>query len=349
MGGSTNQKNFGKVKLPSVAVIILNWNGWKDTIECLDSILRIEYPSYQIIVVDNGSSDDSIEELKDWISGLKGFILKSYKEIIALAENYASFEQKLACDVITEDNISIPLILLETNSNRGYSGGNNVGLAWAMATKYEYALILNNDVRVEANIIANLINAAVESNADVVGALIKDSDGKEVLFAKSFYPYMLLYSESNDRVPSDKWWITDQVNGSAMLVSRGLLLNRWQSLGYFLDESLFLYCEEIELAMWCRAAGKMSIIAGNAIVYHKVSKSFGGKGKPLQFYYLTRNRILIARRYLGPSSTLLFSIIYIPFRVIRAGMYLMNRRPSITKAILQGLLDGYEGKSGQKP
>jgi len=54
---------------PKVAIIILNWNGWKDTVECLESVFRIDYPNYQVVVVDNGSNDDSVEKIKDWADG----------------------------------------------------------------------------------------------------------------------------------------------------------------------------------------------------------------------------------------------------------------------------------------
>jgi len=54
---------------PKIAIIILNWNGWKDTIECLESVFRNTYPNYQVIVVDNGSSDDSMENIKAWAEG----------------------------------------------------------------------------------------------------------------------------------------------------------------------------------------------------------------------------------------------------------------------------------------
>jgi GT2 family glycosyltransferase len=54
---------------PKVSIIILNWNSWKDTIECLESVFRIDYPNYQVIIVDNGSTDDSVEKIKEWAEG----------------------------------------------------------------------------------------------------------------------------------------------------------------------------------------------------------------------------------------------------------------------------------------
>jgi glycosyltransferase involved in cell wall biosynthesis len=62
-------KNKDTQERPKVAIVILNWNGWKDTIECLESVFRNTYPNYQVIVVDNGSTDGSIEKIKAWADG----------------------------------------------------------------------------------------------------------------------------------------------------------------------------------------------------------------------------------------------------------------------------------------
>jgi len=73
-------------KWPKVAIIILNWNGWKDTIECLESVFRNTYPNYQVIVVDNGSTNGSMEKIKDWAEGKQEFIIpvKKQKEAVIL-------------------------------------------------------------------------------------------------------------------------------------------------------------------------------------------------------------------------------------------------------------------------
>jgi len=64
MGEDINSINSTQATFPKVAIIILNWNGWKDTIKCLESVFRIDYPNYQVIVVDNGSTDDSVEHIR---------------------------------------------------------------------------------------------------------------------------------------------------------------------------------------------------------------------------------------------------------------------------------------------
>lgn len=332
---------------PKVAIIVLNWNGWRDTIECLESLQRITYPNYQIIVVDNGSTDGSVEALRQWISK-RGWIFPEITlQMLAQARSYANFEFVCTCIMPKDEGSCCQVVLLETKSNRGYSGGNNVGIAWALADQCDYFFILNNDTRVDSGILNVMVQVARESNASVVGALIKDFEDGSVLFVRSSYPLMLLLSDSQKKLPDDEWWYTDRVNGAGMLLTRELLTERWQSLGCFLDESLFLYSEEIELGLWCRRTGRRSVIAGNAVVYHKLSKSSGGKGKPLQFYYITRNRILIARKYLSPVTKLLFFVIYSSLRFLRAGMYAAQGRRAVAEAIMQGVVDGYKGRSGR--
>ena len=295
---------------PKISIIILNWNSWRDTIECLESLGCSTYPNYQVIVVDNGSKDESVTHIR-----------KVYP--------------------------NLPLI--ETGKNLGYAGGNNVGIRYALDQGAEYILILNNDTKVEPTTLTTMVEVAKETNASVVGALVKDNSDGKVLFARDSYPTMFFYSKPHPYDPSKRWWPSDRVEGSAMLLSRDLLLERERSVGHFLDETLFLYCEEIELALWCRKLGRKSVVAGEAVVYHKLAKGSGGKGNPLQFYYLTRNRVLLARRYLRRVLGILFTLSYSLWRIIRAGMYQVQGRREVAQAILRGLLDGYRGKTGPKP
>ena len=364
---------------PKVAIIILNYTGWKDTIECLESVLRNDYPNYQVIVVDNGSPNNSMEYIKAWAEGRQEVLTPEpghplynlshppVKKPISYIY-YTREEAEKGGDFKLEERITegwqkqrkffnnkelistslYPLIFIQTGENLGFAGGNNVGIRYALKQRAEYVLILNNDTQVEKNILLAMVEAAQENEAGVVGAVIKDANTKNILFIKSFYPYMFFYSEPQRSIPKNKWWLTHQVNGSAMLLHKDLLIERYRELGYFLDASLFLYCEEIELAMWCLQKKIKSIIAGEAIVYHKVGTSSGGRGKPIQFYYLTRNRVLLAHRYLGGLFRILFAASYLFWRIIRAGMYITQGRWEVSRAILQGLLDGYRKKIGPR-
>lgn len=334
---------------PKIAIVVLNWNGWKDTIECLESLEKINYSNYQVIVVDNGSQDNSLTYLEQWCSK-KGTTLDEdvFIKTISMAKKYSSSFRVVA--VVASKQGATRYILLDSGYNRGYSGGNNVGLAWALAADCDYVLILNNDTIVHPDFLNNMVEAVFQSGASIVGALIRDIDSKEPLFVKSSYPIMFFISEPQINIPDQNWWISDRVDGSAMMLSKDFLLERWQSLGYFLDESLFLYCEEIELSMWCRRTRKKSIVARNAVVYHKLGAGMGGRGHPLQFYYLTRNRILLSRRYFldDPLVFTCFFLCYPLWRLVRASIYFIQGRPNIAWAILYGLLDGFKGRQGRR-
>ena len=109
------------IDLPRVTIIVLNWNGRDDTLACLSSLSELDYPSYEIVVVDNGSGDDSVEAIR------------------------ASFPR---------------VTLVETGENLGYVGGNNLGLEYARAAKADYALLLNNDTEVAPDFVHMLVDAA---------------------------------------------------------------------------------------------------------------------------------------------------------------------------------------------
>lgn len=336
----------GNATWPKVAIIILNWNGWRDTIECLESLRQLTYQNYQVVIVDNGSTDESVSRLLNWLdaNGQAGWNVS--EDVFACASQYASFEHIYSGTISSNNSGNVPITLLQSGHNLGYAGGNNVGLAWALAQGCEYALILNNDVKVDPKLLDNLVDVAAETGASVVGAVIKDFSGTRPLFVQSFYPTMVFFSERQSRVPRSKWYSTDRVEGSAMLLSKALLLERWRTFGYFLDPSLFLYCEELELALWCRRTGHKCVMAGEAVVYHKLGASSRGVSQQ-QFYYLTRNRVLLARRYLAFPLKLLFMVIYPFWRIFRAAMYAVRGRREIALAIILGLYDGYRGRAGQ--
>jgi len=93
---------------PQVCCVVLNWNGWADTLECLSALKECRYPSLTIIVVDNGSTDDSAARIKS-----------AHPDIL----------------------------VLESGSNLGFSGGNNIGIRHALATGANYVWLLNNDTK----------------------------------------------------------------------------------------------------------------------------------------------------------------------------------------------------------
>ena len=178
---------------PKVAIIILNYNGWKDTIECLESVLRNDYSNYQVIVIDNGSPNNSIEYIKTWAEGRQEVLTpESNHPLYHLSHPpvkkpipyiyYTKKEAEKGGNFELEEKITkewqeqrksnnekliptspYPLIFIQTGENLGFAGGNNVGIRYALAKgNFEYIWILNNDTVIENDTLTNLIKKIEE-------------------------------------------------------------------------------------------------------------------------------------------------------------------------------------------
>jgi len=171
-----------------VAIIILNYNGWKDTIECLESLRKIDYPDYLTIVVDNGSSDGSIEKIKSWAEGKletnseyvkyaaqnKPIYVVEYEKEIAEKGGIDKFESELQ-----KYSPNRKIVLIKNNKNLGFSGGNNVGAKYAIQRNVKYIILLNNDtIIIDIDFMNKIIDAfRYDDNIFVVGPNIVNFSG----------------------------------------------------------------------------------------------------------------------------------------------------------------------------
>jgi GT2 family glycosyltransferase len=145
-----------------VAVIVLNWNGWKDTLECLASIKGSSSDSYTIIVVDNGSTDNSIERIKQWANG------DASVEVCSKEQNLQSFPLAIKeirrsdlLNGIYPDTSSSPrhecsIVIIRNDTNLGFAGGMNVGIKYALQHGFDKIFLLNNDTVVHPDCIGVL-------------------------------------------------------------------------------------------------------------------------------------------------------------------------------------------------
>lgn len=307
------------VKRPEVGIVVVNWNNYPDTDACLDALSDVAYPAYRVVVVDNGSTDGSGE--------------------------------RLAAERAGDDRCEF----VRTERNRGFGGGVNAGIERAVAAGCEYVLLLNNDASLEPGALRELVEVADESGAGVVGGMVRDESGHLVTAGPNEFPDMLFYSGYRGNLPftpdahadpdGERWWETDRVEGAAALLSRDLLLDRRDSVGYFVDDSLFMYCEEVELALWCREHGRRSVIAADASVVHEGGNS---SNRAFQLYYLTRNRVLVAHRYLSGPARVTFDLLYLVSRLALAGRHYRRGAPDVSKAVVRGLSDGYRRVEGME-
>jgi len=236
-----------------VYIIILNWNGFKDTIECVESCLKLVYPSYEIVVVDNGSDDGSETIIREHFPGLK---------------------------------------FIQTGANLGYAGGNNAGIRYAIKEGADYIWLLNNDTTVDPKALSELVNIAeMDPVIGITGSkILSYSQPSVLLFAGGLLDLSLgtanhIGEGRMDIGQFDTSLETGYITGCSLLVKRSVI----NDIG-LMNENYFLYYEETE---WCIKAKEKAytlIYVPKSIVLHKESVSTQ-KRKGSMTYYLTRNQL----------------------------------------------------------
>ena len=163
---------------PNVSIIILNWNGWKDTIECLESLYQINYPYFNVILLDNGSEDNSIERIKEYTEGnfhVESEFFKYSKENKPVKIFEYTEEEIKSLEGIENEFYSISsnkkLILIKNNKNYGFAEGNNIGMRFILNNlNSDYVLLLNNDTVVDTDFLDELVKVAEsEEKIGIVG------------------------------------------------------------------------------------------------------------------------------------------------------------------------------------
>lgn len=287
-------------------VILVNWNGWRDTLECLESVFHLDYPDFRVVVCDNSSSDGSLTQIKAWAKGeiaaepanprLSHLISPPSVKPISWCE--LSREQ-------AESNISTynsQLALVDTGANLGFAGGNNVGLRYALADPLcQFVWMLNNDTIVEPHSLSALVQH-MQDNPDtgLCGSLNLSYYQPATILCLGGKPYNRwtgrvrtpTYPALEQLAPSSP--SIDYVNGASMLATRAFL----ERVG-LMEEAYFLYFEELDWAM--RAKGEFSLgYARDSVVYHKEGATIGSNRDRenrslLSEQYLTRNRVLFTK------------------------------------------------------
>jgi len=305
-------------------IIILNWNGWKDTVECLESVFRLKHDNYRVIVCDNASTDGSIEYIKSWAEGQLDIYVPQDNPLrqlsfppVSKTIPYKQYERKDAESGGNIEDNNYPLIIIQTGDNLGFAGGNNVGLKYAIAQgDFAYIWLLNNDTVVEARALSALVKRMQEKpNAGICGStLMYYNDPKKIQalggakYNKWLATVKHIDSNYNSKHITDTGSIEDKIDyvvGASMHISKKYI----DEIG-LLSEDYFIYFEEIDWAI--RAKGKFEIAyAPDSFVYHKEGASIGTSSQlnersDLSDYYNIRNRVLITKKYFKNCITTVY-------------------------------------------
>ena len=329
-----------------VSIIILNWNGWEDTIECLESLYRIKYHNYDVIVIDNNSEDDSVKMIKEYAKGClevnsKFFSYNHDNKPIKVFE-YKKEDRKK----VEENYFEIPsdekMILIKNDYNYGFAEGNNIGIKFILNNlNPDYVLLLNNDTIVDKEFLNKSLEVAGSKNCGIVGSKTYLYDQPERLqFAWTKLNlwrgecYMVGALEL-DQGLYDKIAIADYISGSTFLIKKEVILN----IG-FLDKKYFCYWEDTDYCIRASKAGYDLKYCPESRIWHKVSKSsecISG----FEIYLMTRNMFIFMKKHCSKPQYLSFLLYFFLFKFwYKNNYYLYHKEINLIRCYLNGLKDG---------
>ncbi len=298
-----------------VRAVVLNWNGFADTVRCIESLQKSDYPGVDIVIVDNGSE---------------------HNEAQRLAETFPTVQ------------------VLANPENRGFAGGCNDGMQSNHFPTPEYYLLLNNDAAVAPDAITKLVEALhADSQVGIVGATVYVDQSDRVYcqaggYAKLWRDNFRLIGRNRTKktlLPAA------QVRQSLGYISGCCLLIRHtvcQQVGYF-DEHYFAYFEETDLCRRAQRAGWKLDYAPKAVARHRVAATTKYLSATY-LYYMLRNKLLFARSSLSSSTFLLyFMVVYAPRNIV-GYLYLSLRRnrSANAKTIYGAVRDGLQKRYGRR-
>jgi GT2 family glycosyltransferase len=234
--------------------------------------------------------------------------------------------------------------LLRTGANLGFAGGNNAGIKRALERGADWVLLLNNDATAEPGLAAALGDAAAaRPDAGLLACTILLEDGKTVQYAGATFNARLGYSGRVATSAPAHLRDVDRADGAALAVSRAAA----EGAG-LLDETLFLYVEDVEWSLRIRRAGFAVVLVPDARVRHKGSTATGGRGSTTNLYYDTRNTIVVSERHarLPRGARGLRRGVIVGAHLAQAVRH--PARIEALRAVLAGWRDARAGRSGQR-
>jgi len=309
---------------PKVYVVIVNYNNWKDTIECLESLFHSDYKNFYVVVCDNNSTDSSFENIIAWAEGNKKISNTTSNSLNYLTS--PEIKKPLNYFISQKDNRSnyrkSQLSIIPTESNLGFAGGNNIGIRYAMANNCDYIWLLNNDTVVAPDCLTQMVRHSQSMpNPNTCGSVLYFYHQPEIIQAlggNSYNKWTGLASTSlgrglkifEDIDHSAYQKKLSYISGASWLVPKQFI----DDIG-LMEEDYFLYCEEID---WCvRNQGRYQLTyAPKASVYHKEGGSIGSPSmdKPSSLfsdYFIFRNKLKFTQRFFPEAilSTYLVSLL----------------------------------------
>jgi GT2 family glycosyltransferase len=262
-----------------IAIILLNFNSYQDTYECVESIIKTNESNYQIFIVDNASQDDSYYKLKKDFSDSK----------------VVSF--------------------LASKENLGFSGGCNIGIKEALHQNFDYVLLLNNDTIVTNHFLTEMLSLAeYESNIGIVGGKTLFNDDRKSVWDAGGYICEKSFRGIRRRENHPD---INKVNEVGFVTCCLALVKAevFTKIG-LLPEAYFFGSEEWEFSLRAKRAGYKLMYTPKAIIYHKVGRSHDHTSAKM-LYNTYRNRILFVKRNFSKTSYKIFMFKFLGLKLLQ--------------------------------
>jgi GT2 family glycosyltransferase len=293
-----------------VSIVILNWKGWEDTVECLESLYQIDYDNYEVIVLDNGSQDDSVDRIREYCAGQmcvksRFFGYDPDNKPIQIIEVHLKELKNgtLAGEETGTWNLASnrKLRLILSDRNLGFAEGCDACMRYALdILNSSYVLLLNNDTVVERGFLTQLVRVSLsDKRIGVVGPKIYfyDRKGRTDLlnYAGGTYDMkrgrleIVGYDEVDKGQYNEQKEGYDLISGCCMLIKADII----RKIG-FLDPVYFMYGEDLDYCKRVSMAGYRLIYVPSSVIWHKSSHSFTPS---ISAFYLGRNGFIFVKKY----------------------------------------------------
>lgn len=307
-------------KEPRVTIIILNWNGANDTIELLRNLSRLKYKNFSVLVVDNGSNDNSVTQIRK--------VVTEKNELLVLGKNY------------------------------GFAEGNNQAIEHLKKNETEYYLLLNNDTLVDPNFLTLLVDI-LEKNPKVAATAptiyFAGKDGRKtnrIWYAGGWFNFFAGGAHHNTNLKSQilnlKFTPTEFITGCCMLIRKEALVGT----GQLFDPLFFAYGEDADLCQRLLRAGWHLAYVPSAKIWHKLAASSGGPKSANFWYYNVRNNFLVMSRYASWYHWPIFIIYFLFYKPLLLSLVgaIIRPRPDKwlrIKAIVRAVSDTIHHQYGK--
>jgi len=311
-----------------VHILVLNWNDADNTINCLKNIKEDVILRKKIILIDNNSEDDSLNQIINYVKNYLKIKFYNREMICKLWKNKSSIEDN-------ED-----LIVIKNDKNGGFAYGNNSGIMYSLLSKNcDFVWLLNNDTEIEPNSLSSILNEFKnDNNLGMCGSVILDYYKRELIqcygggnFYKYFGKFKLYLKNAKLTILNTK-----KINKPSYLIGASLCVKKecLQEIG-LMDENYFMFSEEIDWQYEAIHRGWGIGVAKESHIFHKGSVSTGGKS-PDYYYMVNKSAIIFIKKKYGITISIIagFNLIIIS---------LIQNTKSFKKIMFSilGIVDGF--------